>query len=143
MCSSDLLHVLCEKPLATNAAHARAMLDKAVAAKVKHMVLYTWRWQPHWRYAKHLVDSGYVGNCRVARFHFVGGFALDPGYKWRFDGRRANGVTGDLGSHMIDFARWYLGDVKGVMAELPVFVSLAMVLGSAGGSSLEACGELS
>jgi predicted dehydrogenase len=116
------LHVLCEKPLAMNAGAARAMHAKAVARRVKHMVLFTWRWQPHWRYAKHLVETGYVGRPRLARFHFIGNFALDPGYKWRFDGRRANGVTGDLGSHMIDFVEWYLGPATRVMADLRVFV---------------------
>lgn len=116
------LHVLCEKPLANNAADARAMLDKAEAAGVKHMVLFTWRWQPHWRYVKHLVDTGFIGPCRHAEFQFLGDFAGESGYKWRFDGARANGITGDLGSHMIDFARWYLGEVTEVMADLSTFV---------------------
>jgi predicted dehydrogenase len=115
------LHVLCEKPLANNAAGAWAMYRRAEAARVKHMVLFTWRWQPHWRYVKHLVDSGFIGRCTQARFDFFGGYARDPGYKWRFDGRRANGILGDLGSHMIDFGRWYLGDIASVSAELSVF----------------------
>jgi len=116
------LHVLCEKPLAGNASRAREMLKKAEAARLKHMVLFTWRWQPHWRYVKHLIESGYIGRCYHAEFQFLGGFALDSGYKWRFDGRRSNGVTGDLGSHMIDFARWYLGEVSSVTADLPTYV---------------------
>jgi predicted dehydrogenase len=116
------LHVLCEKPLAGNAALAREMHERAVAAGVKHMVLFTWRWQPHWRYIKHLVETGYIGRCYHARFEFLASFALDKGYKWRFDGRRSNGVTGDLGSHMIDFARWYLGDVTKVRADLSAFI---------------------
>jgi predicted dehydrogenase len=116
------LHVLCEKPLAVNARLAWDLHRRAVAAGVKHMVLFSWRWQPHWRYVKHLVETGYVGRCKYAEFRFLGSFALDEGYKWRFDGRRANGVVGDLGSHMIDFARWYLGDIARVTADLPVFV---------------------
>jgi predicted dehydrogenase len=112
------LHVLCEKPLANNAGDARLMAERARAAGVRHMVLFTWRFQPHWRYVKHLIDSGFIGRCRFAEFGFLSGFALDPGYKWRFDGRRANGVTGDLGSHMIDFARWYVGEVAAVRADL-------------------------
>ena len=116
------LHVLCEKPLAANASLAREMLIGAEAARLKHMVLFTWRWQPHWRYVKHLVETGFVGRCYHADFHFLASFALDPGYKWRFDARRANGVAGDLGSHLIDFARWYMGDVRRVSADLPTFV---------------------
>jgi predicted dehydrogenase len=110
-------HVLCEKPLANNAADARAMLQAAVRANVKHMVLFTWRWQPHWRYLKRLVDEGFVGRCHHARFQFLVPLS-DGGYQWRFDGSRANGVTGDLGSHMIDFAQWMIGDVTDVMADM-------------------------
>lgn len=116
------LHVLCEKPLANNSEDASGMLERAKAAGIKHMVLYTWRWQPHWRYMKKLLEAAYVGNCHYAEFKFLGSFALDPGYKWRFDGQRANGVTGDLGSHMIDFAQWFLGDVTEVYGELSSFV---------------------
>ncbi len=116
------LHVLCEKPLACNAQHALEMYNSAEAAGVKHMILYTWRWQPHWRYLKSLLDAGFIGRCYHADFEFLGGFALDAGYKWRFDGRRSNGITGDLGSHMIDFARWYLGDVAEVTADLSTFI---------------------
>jgi predicted dehydrogenase len=43
------LHVLCEKPLASNAAQARQMLDKAEEAGVVHMVCFTYRWLPHYR----------------------------------------------------------------------------------------------
>jgi predicted dehydrogenase len=121
------LHVLCEKPLAGNAEDAAHMQERATAAGVKHMVLFTWRWQPHWRYVKHLVATGYLGRCHYAEFKFLSSFALDPGYKWRFDSRRANGVLGDLGSHMIDFAQWYLGDVTAVRSELHSFVDQSPV----------------
>tara|TARA_Y100000031_G_C8081989_1_gene320095 strand:- start:154 stop:783 length:630 start_codon:yes stop_codon:yes gene_type:complete len=45
-------------------------------------------------------------------------------YKWRYDRKRANGVLGDLGSHMIDMARWLLGDIVKVDAHLSVFSKL-------------------
>ena len=51
-------HVLCEKPLACSAADARQMQQAAVEAGVKNMVLFTWRWQPHWQYVKRLIDEG-------------------------------------------------------------------------------------
>jgi predicted dehydrogenase len=44
------LHVLCEKPLANTAADARVMLEAAERAGVRHMVLFTWRWQPHFQF---------------------------------------------------------------------------------------------
>ena len=115
------LHILCEKPLANTLADAVEMQQRVEAAGVTNMVLFTWRWQPHWRYLKHLVDTGYVGRCLRARFAFIEGIAFNKGYKWRFDGRRGSGVAGDLGSHMIDMAHWFLGDAATVSADLKVF----------------------
>ncbi|MCE7990283.1 MAG: gfo/Idh/MocA family oxidoreductase, partial [Caldilinea sp. CFX5] len=46
------LHVLCEKPLARNAAHAKQMYERAEAQGVRHMTYFTWRWLPHYRYLR-------------------------------------------------------------------------------------------
>lgn len=117
------LHVLCEKPLALNVEDARQMWQKAESAGVKHLVLFTWRWQPHFRYLKQLVDEGYIGRCYQAQFRFMAGFARQPRYTWRVDGQRANGVVSDLGAHMIDFARWYVGEIAAVSAHLSSFIA--------------------
>jgi predicted dehydrogenase len=116
------LHVLCEKPMALNAQHAREMYEKAEGAGVKHMVLFTHRWKPHFRYLRRLVDQGFIGRCFHAQFRFLGGYGRQPEYMWRFDGRRANGILGDLGAHLIDFARLYVGEIAKVHAHLATFV---------------------
>jgi len=116
------LHVLCEKPLANTAADAREMYEAAKAARVTHMVLFIWRWQPHFQYLKELIDRGYIGRCFHAHFAFLAGYGRGGHYMWRFDPQRGNGILGDLGSHMIDFARWYFGDVAKVSAHLATFV---------------------
>src|SRR5262245_52023844 len=46
------LHVICEKPLALNAADAREMAEKADAAGVKHMTFFTLRWFQHTQFVK-------------------------------------------------------------------------------------------
>jgi predicted dehydrogenase len=112
------LHVLCEKPLANNAAHSGAMAAAADAAGVKHMVLFTWRFMPEYRQLRALIDEGRIGRVRQMTAHFIAGYALEPGYQWRFDGRRANGVLGDLGSHLIDLYRFLVGEVASVAADL-------------------------
>lgn len=116
------LHVLCEKPVALNADHARQMYEKAEAARVKHMVMFTARWFPNYRYVKQLIDSDYLGQPYHAHLRHVGGYGRPTGYSWRFDGERSHGILGDLGSHLIDRARWYLGDVTSVSAHLASFV---------------------
>jgi len=115
------LHVLCEKPLARKAVEAEAMAQRAELANLCNMVMFTWRWQPNFALMKQLVQDGFVGRIHHARFSFLGGSPGDKSYKWRFDGRRSNGVIGDIGSHMFDFARWYMGDIDRLCAVLGVF----------------------
>jgi len=116
------LHVLCEKPLANSVDEASAMLAKAQAAGVKHMILFVARWTPHFRHVKRLLADNYIGRAFQAHFSFLTGFGRRGEYMWRFDRRRANGAVADLGSHMIDLARWYLGDVVNVNAHLATFI---------------------
>jgi predicted dehydrogenase len=116
------LHVLCEKPLALNATDAKEMYERAEKAGVKHMTFFTYRWMPHYRYLKELVDGGYAGRPFQCHIRYFGSYAREARYLWRFDRRRANGVLGDLGSHMIDLARWLVGDISRVSAHLSTFV---------------------
>jgi len=115
------LHILCEKPLALNVIQARAMCEKAEAAGVAHMVFYTWRWTPLQHCIRQLLDEGYIGRCYDCQMVFHGGFARSGEYGWRYDRQRSNGVWGDLGSHMIDLTRWYVGEIEAVSAHLTMF----------------------
>lgn len=116
------LHVLCEKPLAMNATQAKEMLVKAENAGVKHMVCFTYRWSPVARYVKQLVDNGYIGQCYHCRISYLAGYGRQAQYWWKWDRQRGLGVLGDLGSHAIDLARWYVGDITKVIAHLGVNV---------------------
>ena len=51
------------------------------------------------------------------------GFGRSQEYRWRFDKKQANGVLGDLGSHLIDIAHWLVGDITSVMANLGTSVN--------------------
>jgi predicted dehydrogenase len=116
------LHVMCEKPLALTLADAEEMLARARASGRIHLVPYTWRWQPHFRYLADLIASGHFGDVRRASFTFHGGWGNDPAYGWRADALRSGGVLTDLGSHMIDLALLMLGDLRRVSAHTPAFV---------------------
>jgi len=112
------LHVLCEKPLARSAKDARRMLDAAEAGGRVHMAMFTWRWLAVFTHLRHLLATGYIGRCRDARFVMQAEYAHEPTYGWRFDPHRGSGIVGDLGSHMIDLARLYLGEIIQVSAQL-------------------------
>jgi predicted dehydrogenase len=112
------LHILCEKPLANNAEHARQMFDKAETAGLKHMVNHTWRWTPQIQYIKHLIGECYLGQVYQANFRFAFGWRNQRDYNWIHDADRSNGVIGSTGAHMIDMARWLIGDVTSISASL-------------------------
>jgi predicted dehydrogenase len=114
------LHVLCEKPIAFNLEQARAMLEKAESAGVKHMTCFTYRWMPQFRYLQRLVQEGYIGKCYNASFQYVADYARNSVYQWKWDCQHGLGALGDLGAHMIDMARWIVGDIARVQASLRV-----------------------
>jgi predicted dehydrogenase len=117
------LHVLCEKPLAFHARQAWEMAEKARQVGVKTMILYTNRWLPVIQYMHDIVCQGYTGRIYHCQFSQLRDYASDPDNLWVFDPRRSTGVLGNLGSHMIDMARWLVGDITSVNARLGVFVS--------------------
>ena len=115
-------HVLCEKPLALTLVLAKEMYDTAEAIGVKHMTFFTYRWLPQYRYLKELVDDGYVGECYHINIQYMAGFGRKSSSHWAFDKKRSIGVLGNLGSHMVDLARWLVGDISKVSAHLGVFI---------------------
>jgi predicted dehydrogenase len=116
------LHVLCEKPLALTADQAREMCDTAQTAGLITLVGFTWRWVPPFNYVHHLISDGYLGRCHHARFLYQHAGSFDPAYKWQLDPDLSNGILANLGSHMIDLARWYVGDIARVSGHLANFV---------------------
>jgi predicted dehydrogenase len=98
------------------------MAERAAAAGVKHMVMYTFRWMPHLQYARDLIDQGYLGRVYHCEFRYLMGYARSREFIWRLDRGRANGILGDIGSHAIDTARWLVGEISAVSAQLGAFV---------------------
>jgi predicted dehydrogenase len=86
------------------------------------MVFFTYRWVPHYQYLRQLVNDGYIGKCFSFHFRYLSSSNLDddPGYRWRFDKKRAIGALGGLGSHMIDLVRWCIGEICLVSASVAV-----------------------
>ena len=118
-------HILCEKPIARNAAEARAMLDAAQRAGVTHMVAHNYRRVPAIALAKNLVERGEIG--RVLHFNAVYYQAsqIDPAspFVWRNDAAiGGSGVHGDMNAHIIDLARYLVGEFEAVSGAKEIFV---------------------
>ena len=79
-------HVICEKPLATDVAGARRLVDAAAAAGTAAAVPFVYRYYPTVREARERVRSGATGPVRLAPRHLPAGLAADPeDDNWRVD----------------------------------------------------------
>ncbi len=125
--------ILCEKPIAMNAAEGLEMCEAVERAGVPNMVWYNYRRVPAVTMAKNIIDSGNLGRIFHYRANFLqdwtiaedlpqGGAAL-----WRLDVKAAgSGVTGDLLAHCIDTAIWLNGSISDVTAMTETFVKQRM-----------------
>jgi len=118
-------HILCEKPLARTAKEAAMMLEAATKAGVKHMTAFNYRFVPAVRQARHLIESGALGELYHFRAVYLQEWITDPdfGMIWRLDKDQAgSGALGDLGAHIIDLARFLVGEPRRVSAAAQTFI---------------------
>lgn len=118
-------HVFCEKPLALNLSDARKMLKAVESAGVKHMVGFNYRCAPAVRLAKKLIDEGKLGRIFHFRGFYLQDWIIDPEFPlvWRLQKEVAgSGSLGDLGAHLIDIARYLVGEFDEVMGVNETFV---------------------
>ncbi len=119
-------HVLCEKPLGRNPAESKKMRDAVMSAGVKNMVAFNYRFVPAIRQIRKLVDSGALGRIYHFRAVYLQEWIM-PHYGtpiiWRLQKDQAgSGALGDLGTHIIDLARYLVGDIAGVQAMTKTFI---------------------
>ena len=118
-------NILCEKPLAMDAEQAREMYKAAEKAGVKHMVGFNYRFVPALTLAKRLIEEGYLGEILQYRAVYLQEWIMDPNFElvWRLRKDIAgSGALGDLGAHILDQARFLVGDVESVCGMTKTFI---------------------
>ncbi len=119
-------HVLCEKPLARTAAEAKTMLAAVSRAAITHMVGFNYRFVPAVRHARDLIHDGQLGSIYHFRARYLQDWLADPAtpHTWRLTHASAgSGALGDLGSHVVDLARFLIGEPTSVSARLRTFTT--------------------
>jgi predicted dehydrogenase len=118
--------ILCEKPLARNVREAEAMVRAVTKARVPNMVCHNYRRTPAIVLAKQIILGGEIGD-RI--FHFRARYAqdwiIDPAFPlvWRLQSRFAgSGALGDIFSHIVDLARYVVGEFREVSAAKETFI---------------------
>jgi len=105
-------HVVSEKPLATTAAEAGALVDSAARAGIVHAVMFNYRGNPLVQEARLAVARGDIGVPYLLHGQYLQDWLIrDDDYSWRLDPRQsgASSALGDIGSHWCDLAEHVSG----------------------------------
>lgn len=117
--------VLCEKPLANNLTEAQAMVQAVEQSGVKHGVFFNYRKAPAVSFAKKLIADGVLGEIFHFRGTYLQDWIVDPNFPlvWRLQKEiSGSGVHGDLNAHIIDLARWLVGEIQEVCGMMKTFI---------------------
>ncbi len=125
-------HVFCEKPLATDAVKAFEMVDAAETSGLINMVNLTYRNVAQLQKAREIVTSGEIGAVKHVEASYLqswlvskawGDWRTESQWLWRLSKKHgSNGVLGDIGVHILDFASFGAGlDIDHVFARLKTF----------------------
>ncbi|QHT63277.1 Gfo/Idh/MocA family oxidoreductase [Paenibacillus lycopersici] len=106
-CLQAGVHVLCEKPMAMNAADCEAMIQAADASGKQLMIGQCLRFWPAYVYLKELIDNNTYGKVTSASF-FRGGGTPTWG-PWLMEAEKAGGALLDMHVHDVDAINWLFG----------------------------------
>jgi predicted dehydrogenase len=112
-------HILSEKPLARTGDEAKTMLDAVRKAGVIHMVAFNYRRTPAIALARKYIEDGRIGEILNFRGTYLQDWSADPDgpLSWRFQKAVAgSGAVGDIGTHVVDIARYLVGEISEVSA---------------------------
>lgn len=109
--------VLCEKPMAMNAAEAQTMVEAARAAGVTLGIAHVMRFEESVKLIRERVSAGGIGHPQMARCDFFAPM-LSSARAWVNDPKlAAGGPLADIGVHCIDTLRFVLAaEVRAVTA---------------------------
>jgi len=117
--------ILCEKPLAMNVAEAEEMVAASEENNIPTMVCFNYRRVPAIALLKKMIDEGKLGRVYHIRAQYLQDWIMDPKFPrvWRLVKALAgSGVHGDLNAHIIDLARYLVGEISEVSGLSETFI---------------------
>jgi predicted dehydrogenase len=113
-------HVHCEKPLSPTLADSLEMVKAAETKGVNTQVGFNYIKNPLLKMVRQMVEAGELGEITGFRGIHAEDYMHDSQspWTWRIDPSGGPGVIADLGSHIIGMARFLLGDIAEVSADV-------------------------
>lgn len=125
------LHVMCEKPLSTDVACAKEMVEAAKAKGLITAVNFSYRNSPATQKAAELVAAGAIGRVIHVEGAYLqswipskcwGDWHTTEAFLWRMSARHGSlGVLGDVGVHLYDLVSFVAGDISEISCDLRHF----------------------
>ncbi|MFN3655680.1 MAG: Gfo/Idh/MocA family protein [Pseudolabrys sp.] len=112
--------VFAEKPLASDLASARTMLEAARASGVPTMIDFNFHQIAAWLRAKDMLDHGVIGALRHVTVHWhVESRAIQMRMRnWKTVGDDGGGVLGNFISHCFHYLEWFVEPLGGLSARI-------------------------
>lgn len=108
-------HVLVEKPAARRARELNPIIEAAARSRVLVRVGFNHRYHRALRKARELLENGELGELMFLRARYGHGGRIGYDKEWRARPEvSGGGELIDQGVHLIDLARWFLGDLVDV-----------------------------
>lgn len=121
-------HILCEKPLALNAAEVMAIIEAAESHDVFLMEAFMYRCHPQTAKLVELIRSGIIGDVRVIQASFSFSAPVNPESRL-FNNALGGGGILDVGCYAVSMARLLAGAATGKSFLQPTAVKGAAHLG--------------
>jgi predicted dehydrogenase len=119
-------HVVCEKPLAMDAAEGEALLRQAERAGIVHAVNFNFRFYTLVRQMREMVAGGDLGPVYLIHGGYLQDWLLyETDWNWRLDPALGGNLraVADIGSHWLDLAGFITGQKPAALcADLGTFV---------------------
>ena len=118
-------HVFCEKPIGLSHQQGVEMYDAAEKAGIVHYLNHNYRRCPAVALAKRIIEEGRLGQLFHWRSAYLQSWIVDPEFPltWHLREETAgSGPNGDLNSHLVDLARFLVGEITEVTAQTAQFV---------------------
>ncbi|WP_036747010.1 Gfo/Idh/MocA family protein [Paenibacillus sp. UNC451MF] len=118
--------IFAEKPFTRTMEEANELISLYESNPIPCMIGFSYRYRPCFQYVKQLLEQKTLGRIRHLAAHYLqeeNAPMFNKEYTWRFSKEVAgSGILADIGSHMIDSARFFVGEFTQVAGMLSTFI---------------------
>jgi predicted dehydrogenase len=112
-------HLFCEKPLAANLAEAEAVRAAVADMKRTAVVNFGFRMVEAFRDFRAIALSGLLGRPEFVMVEWLLSVRRNPAltWNWKSDAAQGGGTLNMMGSHPLDYLRWFFGDILSIRSQ--------------------------